>query len=78
MVSVVQSIPYTHRSKPAEEDTAINAIPIANDIARRLSPPVCLGQLAGNPFRARMRGYTQPQETIDRFAGVNQLFWVCG
>src|SRR3979490_780937 len=23
---------------------------------------VCLGQLKGNPFRARMRGYTQPQK----------------
>ena len=25
-------------------------------------PPVCLGQLPGNPFGARMRGYSQPQK----------------
>src|SRR5262249_46679940 len=35
-----------------------NTAPIANHIARRLSLPVGLGQLAGNPFRARMRGYS--------------------
>jgi hypothetical protein len=44
------------------KDTAIDAIPVANDIPRRLLPPVCLGQLPGNPFGARMRGYTQPQK----------------
>jgi hypothetical protein len=28
----------------------------------RLLPLVCLGQLTGNPFGARMRGYTQPEK----------------
>jgi hypothetical protein len=52
----------THGSKSAENGMAIGAIPIANDISRSSLPPVCLGQLKGNPFRARMRGYTQPQK----------------
>jgi hypothetical protein len=55
-------ISNTHGSKSAEKGMAIGAIPIANDISRSLLPPVCLGQLKGNPFRARMRGYTQPQK----------------
>jgi hypothetical protein len=41
---------------------AIDAITIENDISRWLLPPVCLGQLAGNPFRARMRRHTQPKK----------------
>src|SRR5438552_19090699 len=45
-----------------EEDTAIDAIPVADDISRRLLPPVCVAQLPGNPFGARMRGYTQPEK----------------
>src|SRR5438477_5684327 len=49
-------------SKPAGKDTAIDAIPVANDISRRLLPPICLGQLPGNPFGARLRGYSQPQK----------------
>src|SRR5882757_10461524 len=39
-------ISNAHRSKPSGKDTAIDAIPVANDISRRLLPPVCLGQLA--------------------------------
>src|SRR3981081_4198554 len=57
-----RTIPYAHRSETAEKDIAIDAIPVANNISRRLLPPVCLGQLPGNPFGARMRGYTQPQK----------------
>ena len=44
-----------------EEDLAIDAIPIANDIPRRPLPAVCLSQLTGNPFGARMRSHTKPQ-----------------
>jgi hypothetical protein len=55
-------VSYVHRSETAEKDIAIDAIPVANNISRRLLPPVCLGQLTGNPFGARMRGYTQPQK----------------
>src|ERR1700704_1680170 len=55
-------IPYAHRSETAQKDFAIDAIPVANNISRRLLPPLCLGQWPGNPFGARMRGYTQPQK----------------
>src|ERR1700704_5510985 len=55
-------IAYAHRSETAQKDIAIDAIPVANNISRRLLPPVCLGQLPGNPFGARMRGHTQPQQ----------------
>src|SRR5271165_2815148 len=55
-------IPYAHRSKTAKKDIAVDAIPVANDISRRLSSPVCLGQLTSNPLRARMRAHTQPHK----------------
>jgi hypothetical protein len=55
-------IPYAHRPKPAKKGMAIDAIPVANNVSRRLLPPTCLGQLPGNPFRARMRSYAQPQK----------------
>src|SRR5712691_5406601 len=43
----------THSSQPAENGLAIDAITVADDVAWRPLPPVCLGQLAGNPFRGR-------------------------
>src|SRR4030081_2130534 len=61
-------IPYAHRSETAQKDIAIDAIPVANNISRRLLPPVCLGQLTGNPFGARMRGQPQPQELSAPFS----------
>src|SRR6266566_8925023 len=55
-------IPNAHSSKSTEEGSAVNAITVANDKARRLLPPVCLRQLLGDPFGAWMRSYTQPQK----------------
>src|SRR5712691_9541298 len=55
-------IPYAHRSETAEKDIAIDAIPVANNISRHLLPPVCLGQLTGNPFGAWMLAHTQPHK----------------
>src|SRR5262245_32199034 len=55
-------IPNAHRSKAAHEDLAIDAIPIANDVSRRLLPAISLGELMGNPCGIRMRGHTQPQK----------------
>ena len=52
----------THGSQSAEKSMAIGAIPVANDVSRRPLPPVCLRQLMGNPFGARMRRYAQPQK----------------
>ena len=51
-----------HGSKSAEKGMAIGAIPVADDTLRSPLPPVCLSQLMGNPFRAWMRRYTQPQK----------------
>src|SRR5262245_8010934 len=63
MVSVVRLVDLVaHRSKPLGKDTAVDAIPVANDISGCLLPPACLCQLPGNPFGVRMRGYTQPQK----------------
>src|SRR5262245_10225838 len=63
MATVAQS---ADRVCPLLEDVdkgiAIDAIPIAHDVSRRLLPAVCLGELMGNPFGARMRGDTQPQK----------------
>src|SRR6516164_9662508 len=55
-------IPYTHCSKPLDDDIAIDAIPIANKISWRLLPAVGFGQLMGNPMGARACSHTQPQK----------------
>jgi hypothetical protein len=55
-------IPYAHRSQPAQNSIAVDAITVANDVARCPLPPVRLGQLAGNPFRGRMRRDSHPQK----------------
>ena len=54
-------VPNAHRANPTDKDIAIDTIPIANDILRRLLPAVCLGELTRNPLAARMRGHAQPQ-----------------
>jgi hypothetical protein len=51
-------IPNTHCSEPLDDDIAIDAIPIANDISWRLLPAVGFGQLMGNPMGARACGHT--------------------
>ena len=56
-----RSIPNAHCSKAADEDVAINAIPIAKNVTGRLPPAVCIGELMANPLRARMCRYAQPQ-----------------
>src|SRR6266478_4427019 len=55
-------IAYPHCSKPLDDDIAIDAIPIANDISWRLLPAVCLSQLPGNPRGARACSHTQPHK----------------
>src|SRR3984893_2283803 len=55
-------IPYTHCSKPLDDNLAIDAIAIANDISWRLLPAVGFGQLTGNPMGARACGYVQTQK----------------
>src|SRR5262245_36819799 len=50
------------RSQPAEKGLAVGAITVTNTVARRPLPPVCLGQLPGNPFRRRARRDAYPQK----------------
>jgi hypothetical protein len=55
-------VPYPHCSKPLDDDSAIDAIPITNDVSWRLLPAVSLDQLTGNPIGARACGHTQPHK----------------
>jgi hypothetical protein len=55
-------IPNTHCSKAPDEDLAINAVPIADEIAWPLFPAISLHQLATYPFRAGMRGRCKTQD----------------
>jgi hypothetical protein len=59
-------IPYAHCAKPPDDDSAINAIPITNDIPWRLLPTVSLSQLTRDPMGARARGHPQPQKLAPR------------
>jgi hypothetical protein len=47
-------IPNAHRRKTPDEDIAVGAVPIANEIAWPLLPAVSLRQLATYPFGAWM------------------------
>src|SRR5260370_36944857 len=55
-------IPYAHYAKPLDDNSSIDAIPIANDISSLLYPTGSLGQLTGNPIVAVACGYTPPQK----------------
>ena len=55
-------IPNAHRTKAPGEDLAINAVPIANEIAWPLFPAISLRQLVTYPFRAGMRGRRKTQD----------------
>ncbi len=55
-------VPDAHDPKAVDEDLAIGAIPIANDIARCFLPAAGLGELTGDPFRARVGGYLEPDQ----------------
>src|SRR6266545_706899 len=57
-----RSIPDAHCSNPLDNDTAIDAIPVANDVSWCLLPAAGFGQLTGNPLGAGMCGHTQPQQ----------------
>jgi hypothetical protein len=50
-------IPDPNRSKTTDEDAAIDTVAIAYDVSGRLLPATCLGELTGNPFRARVCRY---------------------
>src|SRR5260221_14604611 len=58
-------IPYTHCSKPLDENLAIDAIAIANDIPGGLLPAVAFDHLTGNPMAARTSRHVQPQKLAE-------------
>src|SRR5258708_14209186 len=62
-------IPYAHCAKPLDDDSAIHAIPIANDISCRLLPAAGFVQLTGNPMGARACGHTQPHKLVAERGG---------
>src|SRR2546427_10223967 len=43
-----------HGAQSVRDGSAIDAIPIADQVARRLSPRECFGDLACDPVRGRM------------------------
>src|SRR5664280_873583 len=45
-----RSVPDAHGANSAHDDAAINPIPIPDEVARRLIPGECLGQLTCDPF----------------------------
>src|SRR5215469_525119 len=55
-------ISNTHRTKASDKDLAINAVPIADEIAWPLLPAISLHQLATYPFRTGMRGRRETQD----------------
>ena len=55
-------IPNAHRPKTSDEDVAVDAVPIANEIAWPLLPAVSLRQLATYPFGGWMRSCPKPQD----------------
>ena len=54
------SVPDTHRLEPLGDDGAIAAIPIADEVTRCLIPWECVGDLARDPLRGRIRGDIGP------------------
>jgi hypothetical protein len=44
------------------DDRTVGAIPIAGEVARRLVPRECLGDLARDPLRGRIRGHVGPDQ----------------
>ena len=47
-------IPDAHGAQSACDDRTIDAIPVAEHVARSFIPRECFGDLARNPFRGRM------------------------
>src|SRR5262245_42788762 len=53
-----RSVSYAHCSEPLDKGFAVGAVPIANEISRRLLPVAGFSQLAGDPFGVRMCGHS--------------------
>src|SRR5262245_19312528 len=51
-----------HGPQSVRDSSAVDAIPITDQVARRLSPRECFGDLACDPFRARMGCDVEPDK----------------
>jgi len=51
-----------HGSQSVHDGTAVDPIPITDQVARGLIPRECLGDLACDPFRGRMRCDIDPDK----------------
>jgi len=58
----VWSVPDPHRPKPLHDDGAVGAIPNADELSRRRVPGECLGDLACDPLRCRIRSHVGPDQ----------------
>jgi hypothetical protein len=58
----VWPIPNAHHPKAADENFTIRAIPIADQIAGKLLPSAGFRYLVCDPFRGRMRRYSEPYD----------------
>src|SRR6202022_825013 len=59
-------IPDAHRAQSACDNRTIDAIPVADHVARSFIPRECFCDLARNPFRGRMRCDADP----DQFSAI--------
>src|ERR1035437_8199059 len=70
-------VPDAHGAQSACDDSAIDAIPITDEVKRRLIPRECLGQLACNPFCRRICCDVDPDQVsavqTDDDEGIEQI-----
>ena len=57
-----RTIPNAHRPKSSDDNIAIGAVSVANDVSRRFLPAKCFGELTSDPFGTRMCGRSNPQD----------------
>jgi len=51
-----------HGPQSVRDGSAVDAVPITDQVARRLSPRECFGDLACDPFRGRMGCDVEPDK----------------
>src|SRR3984957_13186608 len=56
-----RSVANAHRSKSADKNLTISAVPVTNEIAGSLFPPTCFRDLICDPFCGWMRCDAKPQ-----------------
>ncbi|WMT74537.1 hypothetical protein [Bradyrhizobium sp. Ash2021] len=56
------TIPDAHRPKSPDDNIAISAISVTNDISRRVLPSECLSELTSDPIGIGLRGRSNPYD----------------